>query len=584
VGLFAEIDRLESVQLNGYTRQRDRSLTNITSQSKTARLRAYLTAPGVALAVGAHDALSAKLIEEAGFEAVWASGFGISAVSAVPDANILTMTENLDAVKRMNEAVTIPVIADCDTGYGNAINVLRTVREYESTGAAGMCIEDNVFPKRCSFYAGVRRELVPADEHARKIEAAKSVQRDPNFVVIARTEALIAGWGLDEALERAHAYCRAGADAILIHSKARTFDEIAEFARAWDGSCPLIAVPTTYPDVTTDQLRAAGIKLAILANQPLRAVIPAMRTQLHAMRAAGSAGVVEKDIATLAEVYELVGVSELEESERRYLPSAPATGAIIIAAGFEKELMPLVQDRPKGMLEVRGESILERQVRALRAAGINDISIVRGYRKESINLAGVRYFDNDSYEQTGELESLFRARTAMSGRFVFLYSDILFEPAVLEKLLRTEADIAVVVDRSWPEALRGGVERPLHPDLVITSSPPVDHHRFVSPEGGSTLVRIGQQLTADAAHGEFVGLALFSARGAQVLLDTYAGTVERDQRPFHEAPSVARAAFTDLLQELIDRGHAVQCVDTYKGWIEIDSFEDYRRAWAEVQD
>lgn len=557
----------------------------VSYQSKTARLRAYLTAPGVTFAVGAHDALSATLIEAAGFEAVWASGFGISAVSAVPDANILTMTENLDAVKRMSEAVSIPVIADCDTGYGNAINVLRTVHEYERTGAAGMCIEDNVFPKRCSFYAGVRRELVPVEEHARKIEAAKSAQQDPNFVVIARTEALIAGWGLDEALRRAQAYCRAGADAILIHSKARTFDEVAGFARAWDGSCPLIAVPTTYPDVTPEQLRAAGFKMAIFANQPLRAAIPAMRANLRAMRAAGSAGVVERDIARLEEVYELVGVSELEESERRYLPSMPTTSAIIIAAGFEEELMPLVQDRPKGMLEVRGETIIERQIRALRAAGVNDISIVRGYRKESINLSGVRYFDNDRYEQTGELESLFRAEAAMAGRFVFLYSDILFEPLVLEKLLRTETDIAVLVDRSWPDAVRTGAERPpARPDLVITTSPPVDHHRFVAREGGSTLVRIGQQLLPDTAHGEFVGLALFSAPGARVLLDTYADIVARDPRPFHEAPSVGLASITDILQELVDRGHSVSCVDIYKGWIEIDSFDDYRRAWAEVQD
>ena len=119
-----------------------------------------LRMPRVCLAAGAHDALSAKLAEEAGFDAIWASGFGISAVQAVPDANILTMTETLDAVRRMCDAVTIPVVADCDNGYGNAINVMRTASEFERAGAAGICIEDNVFPKRCSFYAGVRRELV----------------------------------------------------------------------------------------------------------------------------------------------------------------------------------------------------------------------------------------------------------------------------------------------------------------------------------------------------------------------------------------------------------------------------------------
>src|SRR3989442_15359104 len=212
--------------------------------------RLLLRGPGIVLAAGAHDALSAKIAEQAGFEAIWASGFGISAVQAVPDANILTLTETLEAVRRIVDAVRIPVGADCDNGYGKAINVMRTASEFEPAGAAGICIEDNEFPKRCSFYSGVRRDLVPVEEHARKIEAATVARRDPGFAVIARTEALIAGLGLDEALARARAYARAGADAVLVHSKARDFGELASFARVWDGRVPLVAVPTTYPGVS----------------------------------------------------------------------------------------------------------------------------------------------------------------------------------------------------------------------------------------------------------------------------------------------------------------------------------------------
>src|SRR5262245_45380493 len=181
--------------------------------------RTLLRGHDIVLAAGAHDALSAKLAEEAGFDAIWASGFGISAVQAVPDANILTLTETLEAVRRIVDAVGIPVIADCDNGYGNAINVMRTAGEFERAGAAGICIEDNEFPKRCSFYAGVRRDLVAVEEHARKVEAATAARRDPRFLVIARTEALIVGLGVDEALGRAHAYADAGADAVLVHSQ-----------------------------------------------------------------------------------------------------------------------------------------------------------------------------------------------------------------------------------------------------------------------------------------------------------------------------------------------------------------------------
>src|SRR5215470_18576905 len=210
------------------------------------RLRQSLPEHPVLLAAGAHDALSAKLAEEAGFDAIWASGFGISAVQAVPDANILTLTETLDAVRRIVDAVGIPVVADCDNGYGNAINVMRTASEFERAGAGGICIEDNEFPKRCSFYAGVKRDLVPAEEHARKIEAATAARQDPGFHVIARTEALIAGLGMDEALHRARAYADAGADAVLVHSKEHDFGELRRFAERWrvvgSPDVPLVAV------------------------------------------------------------------------------------------------------------------------------------------------------------------------------------------------------------------------------------------------------------------------------------------------------------------------------------------------------
>src|SRR5689334_9350665 len=163
----------------------------------SAALRRLFASPGPIVLAGAHDGLSAKLVEEAGFHGVWASGFEISASHAVPDASILTMTETLDATRLMCAATTVPVVADCDTGFGNAINAIRTVQAFEAAGAAGICIEDNIYPKRCSFYPGVKRLLTDVDEQALKIRAAAEAgSRD--FVVIARTEALIAGWGLEE--------------------------------------------------------------------------------------------------------------------------------------------------------------------------------------------------------------------------------------------------------------------------------------------------------------------------------------------------------------------------------------------------
>src|SRR3989442_1533248 len=328
--------------------------------------RLLLRGPGIVLAAGAHDALSAKLAEQAGFDAIWASGFGISAVRAVPDANILTLTETLEAVRRIVDAVRIPVVADCDNGYGNAINVMRTAGEFERAGAAGICIEDNEFPKRCSFYAGVRRDLVPVEEHARKSGAAAGARRDRGFLVIARTEALIVGLGQEEALRRARAYAAAGADAILIHSKASDFNELRSFAASWDRPVPLVAVPTTYPTVEARELAASGFRMAIFANQALRAAIVAMRDVLGEMRRSGKAGSVEERVAPLEEVYALVGVPELRANEQRFLFAGDeAPRAVILAAGFEPQLLPLIQDRPKTMLQVRGRTILELQVARL---------------------------------------------------------------------------------------------------------------------------------------------------------------------------------------------------------------------------
>ena len=280
------------------------------------RLRALLARPGIVQAVGAHDALSAKLIEQAGFEAIWASGFAISAsLKCIPDASFITATEQLDIERNIAEAVAIPVISDCDTGYGNALNVMRTVADRERAGIAAICIEDNVFPKRCSFYAGVQRELISIEEHCGKIRAAKAAQTHPDFVVIARTEALIAGWGQDEALKRAEAYADAGADAVLIHSKSRTFDELKTVAQAWSGRVPLVVVPTIFDGVTAAELEAAGFKIMIYANQVIRASIRSMREALSILKRDARPAAVNDRVVPLQDVYDLVGVPQMEEDE-----------------------------------------------------------------------------------------------------------------------------------------------------------------------------------------------------------------------------------------------------------------------------
>lgn len=554
--------------------------------TKPAKFRALLRQPGAHVAVGAHDALSARLIEAAGFPLVWASSFTVSAAQrAMPDVNLLTMTENLEVARYVNDAVSIPVIADCDNGYGNAINVMRTVEEYEKAGIAGISIEDNVFPKRCSLYPGVRRELATVAEHAGKIRAAKRVQRNPDFVVIARTEALIAGWGMAEALKRAHAYAEAGADMILMHSKAPTPAEVLEFMRRWERETPIVVVPTLYPSVRFEELEAAGVKLVIFANQILRGAVKGMQETLAVLARTRHLEAATPHTVPLEEIYRLVGVSEFKAYETEFLPAdANRVRAVIIAAGSGKSLLPLTEDRPKCLLEIKGRSVLERQLETLRACGIHDVVVVRGYRKEQVSVPGIRYYDNDRYEETGELSSLFTAEPELEGRFLFLYSDILFDQAVLEKLLRSKADVAIVVDRSWPDYRDRLLPLSKPMDLVITRNTPEPHHRFLPSEDDDAVVRVGQWVPPEEATGEFIGMALFSERGCRQLRETWARLRAASAAPFHEADSLTRASFTDMLQELVDQGELVSCVNIYKGWLEIDTFEDYQRAWAEIKE
>lgn len=538
--------------------------------SAAKRLRDRLAQPGPLLVGGAHDALSAKLVEEAGFDAVWASGFEISASHGVPDANILTMSDNLVAAARMARTVKIPIIADCDNGYGNAINVIYTVQEYEREGIAGICIEDNVFPKRCSFYAGVKRELAEVEEHVGKIRACVRTRQNPDFAIIARTEALIAGWGMDEALSRGRAYADAGADLVLIHSKSEQPDEVLEFARRWDRKVPLVCVPTIYRQTTAKELADAGFKVVIYANHGLRSSIRAMRQTFARLKQEQRCAAVDDLIVPLEDVYDLIGVSQMKKDEKAFLPGGGRNvTAIVLAAGASPELGTLTEDRPKAMLDIKGRSLLERQIDALNGASVKDIAVVVGWKKEAVTLPNVKRYV--APEGQGELSSLLAAAAELKRRCVVLYGDILFDQGVLERLLTAEGDVVLVVDRA-------PLKDPGLRDMVVTADAHEKAARSLAG-GHQTVKAIGRGLIE--GNGEWIGMLMLSETGVQKVKEAVEA-LRAKGGPVHQAKNLASAALTDLLQTLVERGVAVRAIDTYKGWMEIDSFEDYRRAWAQV--
>ena len=283
-------------------------------------LRDKVASGGLATVMAAHNPLSARLAEEAGFDGIWASGFELSAAYGVPDASLLSFSQHLDMTRAIIEQVKLPMIADLDTGYGNAINVGHVVGAYARAGSAAVVIEDKTFPKDTSLLAGARQELIRIEEFQGKIEAAREAAAGHDLLVIARTEALIADLGMDEALKRGAAYAEAGADLLLIHSKRKTPDEIVAFTEAWPGTIPLTIVPTAYPDLTEAKARAlAKIGIMIYANHAVRAAVTAMREVFAAIRRDGGIHQVDKRIVSVEEIFELQRVPAMKAAEKRFL-------------------------------------------------------------------------------------------------------------------------------------------------------------------------------------------------------------------------------------------------------------------------
>jgi phosphoenolpyruvate phosphomutase len=287
--------------------------------TSAARFRERLEGPELVFLMEAHDGLSARIAEAEGFEAIWASGFSVSTALGLRDNEEASWSQLLFVVDCMIEAASIPVVVDGDTGHGNFNTARRFLRKAERLGAAGVCFEDKVFPKLNSF-VGDDHELTDVDEFCGKLEACKAAQEDEAFCVVARTEALIAGHSVDEALERAEAYREAGADAIFIHSRQPNADEVTAFARAWGGRLPVVIAPTTYAATPTDVFRRSGIAALIWGNQSMRAAVTAMRRACREIRARETAFGVDVDLAPLDEIFELLRYDELAASERRFAP------------------------------------------------------------------------------------------------------------------------------------------------------------------------------------------------------------------------------------------------------------------------
>jgi phosphoenolpyruvate phosphomutase len=533
------------------------------AQTRSAKLRQMLQSAELEFLMEAHNGLSARIVREAGFKGIWGSGLSISAQFGVRDNNEASWTQVVDMLEFMADASDLPILLDGDTGYGNFNNMRRLVRKLEQRGIAGVCIEDKQFPKTNSFLNGERQPLADIEEFVGKIAAGKDTQQDANFSIVARVEALIAGWGMDEALRRAEAYRLAGADAILIHSKLSQPDEIVTFAKEWARRSPLVIVPTRYYSTPTEVFRQAGISTVIWANHLVRSAVSAMQSVAKEIFESQTLVNVEDRIVSVNEIFRLQDADEYTAAERIYLSnSGVPRAAIVLAASRGSGLEALTTERPKVMLPIAGKPLLRWLIDGFKKENINDITVVGGYRADAIETAGIKLVVNERYAETDELASLACAVDSLDSDVVISYGDLLFRSYVLRDLTASKAEFSVVVD-----SLMAGDSNHTVRDFAYCSRAD-DRGLF----GKAVLLeRVTSQADHErAAHGRWVGLLNASRTGLAKIKAVIAAMRADGQIDKLDMPA--------LLNALIEGGANIEVLYVHGHWRGVNDLEDLRHA------
>jgi len=534
--------------------------------STTKQFRNLLLSDQLEFICEAHNGLSAKIVQEAGFKGIWASGLSISAQFGVRDNNEASWTQVLETIEFMSDATTIPILLDGDTGYGNFNNMQRLVRKLEQRKIAAVCIEDKLFPKTNSFIKGDAQPMADMHEFCGKIKAGKDAQSDSNFSIIARVEAFICGWGLAEALRRAEAYRQAGADGILIHSALAVPDEILAFKQEWGNRCPVVIVPTKYYATPTDVFRQHAFSIVIWANHLLRSSVAAMQKTARTLKEQEHLLSIEDKVAPVSEIFRLQNAAELQEAEERYLPKgAEDTCAMVLAASRGSELGELTEHQPKTMVKVQGTPILAHIADAYNAVGIKDIVVVRGYKKETVNLPNLTYVDNDEYASTGELVSLFKALQSRKGRAqhtIISYGDVLFNKYIPQSLCQEPDDCVIFLDSNWREqtsyARLGGFA-----ECTVPNSRRAFNAKVY-------LKQLGNEIPETNIHGVWMGFLKVSPAAATLITTVITELLAQ--------PGNRKATIPQLIQELLKRGQPIRVLYTVGHWLDINSLEDVVQA------
>jgi phosphoenolpyruvate phosphomutase len=562
---------------------------SLRSEDLAVKLRHLLDEKQLIRAVEVHNGASALVANDARidlekdgkkevleFDALWGSGFTDSASKGLPDIEIVSMDSRLSTIEQITSVATKPLIVDGDTG-GEIDSFEYFIPRLERLGVSAVVIEDKTFPKRNSLDADSIQNLADPDLFAEKIKAGKDLGLSKDFLIFARIESLIAGCDVEDALSRAEKYLRAGADGILIHSRETDPVRVLKFAKEYSELGkrtglikPLICVPTTYNTIFEDELQRYGFRIVIYANHLLRASVKSMQEVCKMILLKGRAFETEPYCAPVQSILEMVGFLEIKKRDLRRIAEQSKAKVIIPAAGKPKEA--IAADVPTAMLDLNGKTVIQRQLDVLKRCGITDVSVSRGYRRDEFKATGVKYYDVQDFAK-GSLHSLVAARKEMENGFIFIFSDILFDESIIDRLLKTKEDIVIVADASYPFH-KHEIDKEL--DLIIGKQGEYYRERYLIDEREVTF--IGKKIKKDIASHEFIGIAKFSEYGARNFLKVYSDCARTQKGKFHESSSFGNASIIDLLQEMIQRGFKVHYIETNKGWIEIHNKRDYEMA------
>ncbi|MFX1393992.1 MAG: phosphoenolpyruvate mutase, partial [Promethearchaeota archaeon] len=447
----------------------------------------------------AHNGISAIIADRARFrsdeneiiefDGIWESSFTDSASKGYPDADIISFDSRCETLKYILDNTNKPIIFDGDTG-GDPTNFMYNIKRLENLGVSMIIIEDKVYPKRNSLDPESSQAQENPDDFAIKIKRGKEVLDSEDFMIAARIESLISGAGVKDAIMRAKKYLLAGVDAIMIHSKDENPREIFEFTKEYEKMSellgfrkPLISIPTTYNMLSAVELEKYGFNIIIYANHLLRASHSAMEKAAKLILKYGRAFETESICTPIKDIFEEVGLSIVSAEDRIY--QKEGIHVIIPAAGSDDNF-----DIPKAMVKIKGKSILQRQIDILKNNHFNKITVIRGFKKELIDLKGLTYIDNEDYDKYYIVHSLFLAEKDFQDGFLYINSDILFSEEVINKIINTHYDIVLAVDRSY-QYHKHEIDKKL--DMVLTKKRPKDRIWQLYNEENE-VIRIGKNI------------------------------------------------------------------------------------------